>query len=110
MDLMTRLVVNPATEEVLAELPQSTVEEIRAAINKAYDAFLNWSETPPKTRAKLMLKAAELLEASGEELVKTMMAESSKPKGIVHLHGAYMVWIRYAFSHLTGAERSSATT
>ena len=57
-----------------------------------------------------MLKAAELLEASGEELVKTMMAESSKPKGIVHLHGAYMVWIRYAFSHLTGAERNSATT
>ena len=41
MGLMTRLVVNPATEEVLAELPQSTVEEIRAAINKAYDAFLN---------------------------------------------------------------------
>jgi acyl-CoA reductase-like NAD-dependent aldehyde dehydrogenase len=67
MGLMTRLVVvNPATEEVLAELPQSTVEEIRATIDKAYDAFLKWSETPLKTRTKLLLKAAELLEA-GED-------------------------------------------
>ena len=104
------MVVNPATEEEMAELPQSTVEEIRAAINKAYNAYLKWSETPLKTRGKLLLKAAELLETSREELVKTMIAVSSKPKGIVQLHGAYMVWIRYAFSHLTGAERSSATT
>ena len=52
---MTRLVVvNPATEEVLAELPQSTAEEIRAAIDSAYDAFLKWSETPLKTRARLL--------------------------------------------------------
>ena len=80
MGLMTRLVVvNPATEEVLAELPQSTIEEIRATIDKAYDAFLKWSETPLKTRAKLLLKAAELLEAAGEELVKTLVAESGKP-------------------------------
>jgi succinyl-CoA reductase len=80
MSLMTRLVVvNPATEEVLAELPQSTVEEIRATIDKAYDAFLKWSETPLKTRAKLLLKAAELLEAAGGELVKTLVAESGKP-------------------------------
>ena len=30
---------------------------------------------------------------------------TGKPKGILHLHGAYMVWVWYAFSHLVGAER-----
>ncbi|MEM1572661.1 MAG: acetate--CoA ligase [Pyrobaculum sp.] len=30
---------------------------------------------------------------------------TGKPKGILHLHGAYMVWIWYAFNHLVGAER-----
>ncbi|ACB39368.1 acetate--CoA ligase [Pyrobaculum neutrophilum] len=30
---------------------------------------------------------------------------TGKPKGILHLHGQYMVWIWYAFNHLTGAER-----
>lgn len=30
---------------------------------------------------------------------------TGKPKGILHLHGQYMVWIWYAFNHLVGAER-----
>lgn len=30
---------------------------------------------------------------------------TGKPKGILHLHGSYMVWVWYAFNHLTGAER-----
>lgn len=30
---------------------------------------------------------------------------TGKPKGILHLHGAYMVWVWYAFNHLVGAER-----
>ncbi|MGC9169810.1 MAG: acetate--CoA ligase [Thermoproteus sp.] len=30
---------------------------------------------------------------------------TGKPKGILHLHGSYMVWIWYAFNHLVGAER-----
>jgi succinyl-CoA reductase len=40
------LVINPATEEVIAELPQATAEDIRATIDAAYEAFLKWSETP----------------------------------------------------------------
>ncbi len=77
---MTRLVVvNPATEEVLAELPQATAQEVKATIDAAYDAFLKWSETPLKTRARLLLKAADLLSAVRDELVKTLVAESGKP-------------------------------
>ncbi|AET32171.1 acetate--CoA ligase [Pyrobaculum ferrireducens] len=30
---------------------------------------------------------------------------TGKPKGILHLHGQYMVWVWYAFNHLVGAER-----
>ncbi len=30
---------------------------------------------------------------------------TGKPKGVLHLHGAYMVWAWFAFNHLVGAER-----
>ncbi|AET32169.1 aldehyde dehydrogenase family protein [Pyrobaculum ferrireducens] len=73
------LVINPATEEVIAELPQATAEEIRATIDAAYEAFLKWSETPLRDRAKLLYKVADLLEKSQEELLKTLVAESGKP-------------------------------
>jgi len=73
------VVVNPATEEVLAELPQATTAEVRAVIDEAYDAFLKWSETPLKTRAKLLLKAADLLESARDDLLKILVAESGKP-------------------------------
>ncbi|RFA93896.1 aldehyde dehydrogenase family protein [Pyrobaculum aerophilum] len=73
------LVINPATEEVIAELPQASQEEIRATIDKAYEAFIKWSETPLRERAKLLLKAAEMIERGQEELVKLLVSESGKP-------------------------------
>ncbi|MEM4897897.1 MAG: aldehyde dehydrogenase family protein, partial [Pyrobaculum sp.] len=73
------VVYNPASGGVLAVLPSATREDVRRAVDEAYETFEKWSTTPLRTRAKLLLKAAELAEISSEELVKTLVAESGKP-------------------------------
>ena len=47
-------VVNPATTEVLARVPMSTRSEVEEAIRYAAEAYEDWRETPPLTRARYM--------------------------------------------------------
>jgi malonate-semialdehyde dehydrogenase (acetylating) / methylmalonate-semialdehyde dehydrogenase len=47
-------VKNPATDEVIAECPESTPEEIDQTVKAAQDAYWNWRTTPPPRRAKLL--------------------------------------------------------
>jgi malonate-semialdehyde dehydrogenase (acetylating)/methylmalonate-semialdehyde dehydrogenase len=49
-------VVNPATQEVLAQVPFATDAEINAAVASAKAAFTTWKSTPLATRARIMLK------------------------------------------------------
>ena len=48
-------IVNPATQEVLAQVPFSTPDEINAAIASAKEAFKTWRNTPIGVRARIML-------------------------------------------------------
>lgn len=73
------LVFNPATGEVLAALKSATREDVRLAVDAAYEAFHKWSALPLKARAKLLLKAADYLEISFDEVLRTLVAESGKP-------------------------------
>ena len=54
-------VVNPATQQVLAQLPFATDEEIHAAIASAKQAFKTWKNTPLAARARIMLKLQVLV-------------------------------------------------
>ena len=49
-------VTNPATQEVLCEVPAATAEEMESAIASAREAFLEWRETPVSERARVMLR------------------------------------------------------
>jgi acyl-CoA reductase-like NAD-dependent aldehyde dehydrogenase len=69
-------VVNPATEEVVGEAPEASVEQVEAAAEAAAAAFPAWSRTRPEERAALLDRAADLLRDRIEELVPLVQAET----------------------------------
>jgi acyl-CoA reductase-like NAD-dependent aldehyde dehydrogenase len=72
-------VVNPATEEPIAELQQAGVEETDAAVARAKAAFPAWRAVPPSDRARLLRRLATLVEENGEELARIETRNVGKP-------------------------------
>jgi len=60
--------VNPATQEVLAEVASGGAAEAHAAVAAAKDAFPKWATTPAPQRAKLIRKLGDLIAAHVPEL------------------------------------------
>jgi betaine-aldehyde dehydrogenase len=76
---MSVTVVNPATEERIAELEQAGVEETDAAVARAKEAFPAWRDVAPNDRARLLRRLATLVEEHGEELVRIESQNVGKP-------------------------------
>ncbi len=71
-------VVNPATQEVLAQVPFATDEEISSAIASAKQAYKTWKNTPLATRARIMLKLQALVREHMSRIAQTLSAEQGK--------------------------------
>jgi malonate-semialdehyde dehydrogenase (acetylating)/methylmalonate-semialdehyde dehydrogenase len=71
-------VTNPATQEVLAEVPFSTADEIDAAVAAATQAFKTWKNTPISTRARLFFRFQELIRKNMDRLAASVTAELGK--------------------------------
>jgi 5-carboxymethyl-2-hydroxymuconic-semialdehyde dehydrogenase len=63
--------INPATQEVLAEVASGGEAEVNAAVAAAKAAFPGWAATPAPQRAKLMRKLGELITAHVPEIAQT---------------------------------------
>ena len=75
---MTTL-VNPATEEVIAEIEAAGVEETDAAVARAKEAFPAWRALAPADRARLLRRLGTLVEEHGEELARLESRNVGKP-------------------------------
>jgi betaine-aldehyde dehydrogenase len=75
----TLRVLEPATEEVLAELPEAGAEQADEAIARAKAAFPAWREVSPGDRARLLRKIALAIEARSEELARLEARNVGKP-------------------------------
>ncbi len=64
----TFAVINPATEEVVAQVPRTPVEEVDLAIERAAAAFPAWRAVSPGDRALLLRRFAGLVDDHLEEL------------------------------------------
>ncbi len=74
-------VIEPATAEVMAELPQAGVEETDAAVARAKAAFPAWRAVSPPDRSRLLHGLADALEAKQEELAVLEARNAGKPIG-----------------------------
>ena len=64
------VVVNPATEEVLREVPLASAEETDAAVARAVAASPEWRAVAPGARARLLRRFAEAVDADTENLAR----------------------------------------
>ena len=71
-------VVNPATGEVLAQVPLSSAAEVAQAIEAAAAAFPAWRRTPPEDRIQPLFRLKQLLEAHLDELSRIITLENGK--------------------------------
>jgi len=75
----TMPVLNPATEEVLAECPRASKNQLDAAVAAAKMAFPAWAATPIEERRKLVIQMADAIEANANELARLLTSEQGKP-------------------------------
>jgi acyl-CoA reductase-like NAD-dependent aldehyde dehydrogenase len=75
----TMQVFEPATEQVLVELPRAGADEADEAVARAKAAFPAWRDVSPGDRAKLMRRLARVLEGSVEELAQLEARNVGKP-------------------------------
>ena len=68
--------LDPFTGSVASTSAAGKVSDVNAACDAAAAAFPAWSETGPNERRKLLLKAADLLEAKAPEFIKLTMEET----------------------------------
>jgi acyl-CoA reductase-like NAD-dependent aldehyde dehydrogenase len=71
--------VNPATEETIAEIEAASSEQTDAAVAKAKDVFPAWRAVAPTDRARLLRRLAGLVEEHGEELARIESRNVGKP-------------------------------
>jgi acyl-CoA reductase-like NAD-dependent aldehyde dehydrogenase len=76
---VTLTVLDPATEEPIAELEQAGVEETDEAVSRARAAFPSWRAVAPADRARLLRRFATLVEEHGEELARIESQNVGKP-------------------------------
>ena len=67
---------NPATEAVVGEAPDASVEDADAAVDAAQAAFGPWSQTDPAERAHLLDALADAVAARHDELAPLIQAET----------------------------------
>ena len=74
-------IVEPATEEVLAEIPRAGTDEADAAVEQARRAFASWRAVEGAERAALLRALAEALDEKREELAALEARNAGKPIG-----------------------------
>src|SRR5213076_298080 len=71
-------VFDPATENKVASVASATVDDAKAAVDAASDAFPGWAAKKPRERAEILRKSFELIMRDAERLAKLITIENGK--------------------------------
>lgn len=69
---------NPATNEVVAQVPETTADEMAEAVENSKQAFKTWSTFSVSKRARYMFRLRQLLEDKTPEIAKMITLEQGK--------------------------------
>jgi aminobutyraldehyde dehydrogenase len=72
-------VINPATGDVIAEVPRCNSEDVDRAVEAAKQALPDWLDKTPKDRSELLYQLADVLEENAEELAQLESVNVGKP-------------------------------
>jgi len=75
----TEPVINPATEEVLAELPHATPQDLDDAVAAAEESWPMWRAMSPVARGRILKRAADIMRAKADEFAAIATMEEGKP-------------------------------
>src|ERR1700716_1358897 len=71
-------VIDPATENKIPSVASASVEDAKAAVDAASDAFAGWAERKPRERGEILRKSYEVIMAQAERLAKLITLENGK--------------------------------
>jgi betaine-aldehyde dehydrogenase len=97
-------VENPATEDVIAEVPDASAEDVDRAVGAARKAQREWRRTDGLERAELLHECASQLQAHADELAILLTREGGKT---LKENRDEIDWSMTAFRHLGEAARAS---
>lgn len=104
-------VVDPASELVVAEAPDSDASDVDAAVAAARRAFEQgeWSRARPADRERILIRLAQLIEDHGDELSAMETLQSGKLQGVARLIdvGFTAEFVRYMAGWSTKLEGST---
>jgi succinate-semialdehyde dehydrogenase/glutarate-semialdehyde dehydrogenase len=72
-------ILNPATDEVLGQVPHATPVDLDRALAAAERGFRLWRDTPVEARTRVLRQAAALLRQRSQAIAETMTLEQGKP-------------------------------
>lgn len=70
--------INPANEELVAEIAQAEISDVDAAVSAATEAFKSWRLVPAPLRGELLFKVGDILKQKKEELARLLTQDMGK--------------------------------
>lgn len=93
----TIAIVNPSTEEVVANVQNGTAEEALEALKAAEKAQKEWKKLPARSRADMLYKLADEIDSNTEHLAQLLTKEQGKLLKVARFEVAVTAsFIRYA--------------
>src|SRR5215216_1758176 len=70
--------INPANEEIVAEIAQAEISDVDLSVNAATEAFKSWRLMPAPLRGELLFKIGDILKRRKEELAQLLTRDMGK--------------------------------
>ncbi len=77
--------LNPATSQVIAQIPRSSAADVQAAVESAREGARVWGSTPPQVRADTLRRIADGIDAELNDLALLESTDQGKPVSLARM-------------------------